>query len=154
MSSSLLPWRVDKLSEEQIKSYGLGSKSIYHADIIEELELLEKLLVDFIGADCHAMTFNNDVLFNAYPSEVYSDVFEGDIRKDMIGDVIRDRIVDDIRGNLFTYIFNRSSKKKSASICIYMFQVEPWMIEVTYDPETKEFKLQYWACKLSQYYTK
>ena len=97
-------------------------------------ESLKNMIKDFIGADCWAMSVNDEIIFNNYLDNSKS------IRAFIEESVIRDKIWKDPHENLLVYIHRR---KSNARIRIYMFYITTWTLNIDYVFSEKKFYVSY-----------
>ena len=111
----------------------------------EELELISTLtsydkicefLQNYIGADCWAVTANDEVLFNIYEQKT-------SFRQRIEDAVIRDHLTKNIHAYLLVYVLGM---KTQFVLNIYIFERDSYRLQVTYKPEndiSKGFDFKY-----------
>lgn len=90
---------------------------------------LIKFVRDVVGADCWAVTVNEEQIFNSY---VNTKTFKDHI----IDDVYRDKIIENPHSSIFVHI-NRENKDNILDI--YMFGTESYKYHIVYNAEKKEY---------------
>jgi hypothetical protein len=101
-----------ELDKSQIFYFGNNSD--------EEYAKFKEMFSDYVSADCHAITCDDEVIYNSYQ--------EKSIRDIIIDDVVRREIIDDPHV-FFCPIFRN---KKDARVIVYMFGVTPWFMACYY----------------------
>lgn len=108
-----------------------GVKKEYDGDSYIEFQ---NMIKSFLGADCWAMTVDNELIFNSYLDNSKA------IRSFIEEDLIRDKILKNPHENLLVYLHRR---KKNAQIRIYMFYEDSWTINIDYIYSEKKFYISY-----------
>jgi len=126
-----LPFEHDDMSNEYEMDF---NTFLYYAPNLdsESYEQLEKLIQTFVGADCWAVTVNNQVLFNSY--------YKKNIRNYILDDMVRDRIIENPHANLLVYLFRR---KVDTRIRLYMFGGHTWTVNIDFKAKQKVFQVSF-----------
>ena len=109
MSLPILSYKPTKINDDIKSTYNMND--------------LYEMIKEYVGADCWAMTVNDEILWNSYNenSMTFKDlILESSIRS----------IVIDNPHTLFCKIFHR---RTPAKIVIYMFGSDSWGIIINYD---------------------
>jgi hypothetical protein len=115
--------------------YDLRTYLYYSRDIDKQsYKDLENLIKDFIGSDCWAVTIDDDVIFNSYPSN------KKKIRDSIMEEMIRDKMIENPHENFLVYIHRR---RQNAKVRIYMFCGHPWTMNIDYKAEHKLFQVSF-----------
>jgi hypothetical protein len=106
--------------------------STYFIDDDNEYEMLCNFVKTYVGADCRALTINDEIIFNSY-NELTN--FKDQIHED----IIRDQIIRNPHRCLFCSIHRGI---KNGVIRIYMME-EPYLqiIEIHFDSERMTYYL-------------
>jgi hypothetical protein len=91
-----------------------------------------EFIEDVLSGDTWALTVNEEVLFNYYNLE------DKTYTQNVLDDVIRDKLIDNIHSSLFVQLFR---KHKNAEIKIYMFDTKSWAYIIQYNAENMSFKV-------------
>jgi hypothetical protein len=125
----LLEW----YDEEQNEIYDFKNKEIeVSSDDMALYTNFCEFIEDVLSSDTWAMTVNDDILFNYYNLEEKSYV------QNVLDDVIRDKLIDNIHSSLFVQLFR---KHVDAEIKIYMFDTKSWAYIIQYNSENMSFKV-------------
>lgn len=89
----------------------------------------------YVSADCHAITLDDEIIYNGYK--------EKSIRETLQEDMIRNMIIDNPH-SLFVNIFRRN---KDAHVIVYMFGNNPWFVAVYYRSELETLTIEYYKSK-------
>lgn len=111
-----------------------GVQKVYEAEDKNTYEAFQNMIKKFVGADCWAMTVNDEVIFDSYLDNSKS------IRSFIEEDVIRDKIFNNPHETLLVYLHRRNA---NARIRIYMFYSEPWTLNIEYVYLEKKFYISY-----------
>lgn len=95
-------------------------------------EKLVNLIKDLIGADCWAVTFDDEILFNEYVNK--------SIREKIEDQNIRDSITDNVHRNLLVHSVRKYANSK---IVIYMFGQNSWTVTIDYIADDCKFLLSF-----------
>ena len=95
----------------------------------DNYELLKQVFTDYIGADCWALTVNDEIIFNSYD-------LAKPLREQLIESGIRSMLYMNPHSNLLSTI-NR--KGQVAVIEIYMFESAPFKLVFNYDPTNQTY---------------
>ena len=109
---------------EPSKAYSINSKPCYDEFCMEFTEC--------VSGDCHAITVDNEILFNSYEPK--------SIRDSIQDDMIRQNIINNPHG-LFVNLFG---KKKDARVMVYMFGNKPWFLGVYFDASKEILRVEYY----------
>jgi len=116
--------------------------STYFIDDDNEYEMLCNFVKTYVGADCRALTINDEIIFNSY-NELTN--FKDQIHED----ILRDQIIRNPHRSLFCSIHRvikdketRELVRKNGVIRIYMME-EPHLqiIEIHFDSERMTYYL-------------
>lgn len=128
-TKEMLP-KVDLVYDTEIDDI----KKEYFFSNTQSYQELQNMIKDYVGADCWAITVNDEIVFNSYLDN------SKHIRRFIEEDVIRDKILEDPHGNLLVYIHRR---KANARIRIYMLNIYSWTINIDYVFNEKKFLISY-----------
>jgi hypothetical protein len=107
---------------------------------------LIKLIEECVGADCWALTVDDQIVFNSYP-EVHERDHPRSIRQEILEKMIRDSIDSDVHGNLLVHLFRRdkncANPLATRRIRIYMFREDAWTMNIDYKPIHKVFQVSF-----------
>ena len=81
-------------------------------------EFIEKFL-EFVSEDCHAISVDDEIIYNSYESK--------SIRDTILDTIILHKIIDD-PNSLFTPFF----KKNKGKVILYMMGNTPWFVAIYY----------------------
>ena len=118
---------LPKIEYTQLKapfSYSVDSKPCYD-------EFCQEFIA-CVSGDCHAITVNDEILYNSYESK--------SIRETLQDDMIREKIIENPH-SLFVNLFR---KKENAHVIIYMLGKTPWFLAVYYHDEMRLLTLEYY----------
>ena len=102
--------------------------------------ILTEFIGELVGADCRALMVDGEILFNSYDKNM--------LLKDIImGDVIRDKIIDDAHSSLLFHLAQTNRTQTCNIICIYMFGNQSWMAQIAckFIPEL-EYEISFYKC--------
>jgi len=107
----------------------------YTSDIDKQsYQQFQKIIQDFVGADCWALTVDDNIVFNSFPEN------ENDIRTEITDDLIRDKIIENPHGSLLVHLIRRN---RNARIRIYMFCSYSWTMNIDYKASHKVFQISF-----------
>ena len=115
--------------------YDLDTYLYYTRDIDMESYLkLTKLVSEFVGSDCWAVSVNDEVLFDSYNDHLKS------YTKRILEDVVRNQVIEDPHHSIFVHFIRCA---KDADMRIYMFRDRPWTMNINYRANCKVFRLSF-----------
>ena len=95
-------------------SYSISNAEQYH-ELCSELE-------EYIGADCHAFTIDNEVIFNSFEEELS---FANQLKQDIYRDYLT--------RNIHSYLLCKINRRNRVTVFkIYMFRTNSYIVEVTF----------------------
>ena len=97
----------------------------------DDLDKIYEVISDLVGADCWAVTVDNDILYNQYDSEKT-------IRDRIIDGMVRDQIIKTPHARLLVHLFRA---RKPAVVNIYMFGqgANSGVYQIKWYPKEKQF---------------
>jgi hypothetical protein len=99
----------------------------------EDYKLLNTILSDLIESDCHAVTVDNEIVYNGFDIENMSFI-------DSINEkLIRNRLISNIHSSLLIKIHRN---KNDCIIRIFMFSEQTWFVEAKYVHEYELYILK------------
>lgn len=109
------------------------SKTYYVDDGTTSYSEFRKEFADWVSADCHAITLDDEIIYNSYkPMSVRETLLDGIIRTSII----------EYPHSLFVNIFR---KGQDARVVIYMFSLDcPWFVLVKYTANQKMLTVEYY----------
>ena len=107
---------------------------IYPIDT-DKYQTFLKIFQEYVSSDCHAILFNDELLYNTYEDKSMKATLEEH--------VLRNAIIEDTHF-LFVHSFR---KKHPARAVIYMFGDTPYFVIAEYNPELHEMSLSYYKSK-------
>lgn len=114
--------------EEVLKYFPVDTPRVYNSENHDEYSNFLKIVKEFVGADCWALDIDGQVVFNNYNHELsYTDL--------LLSGMKRDTIIDNPH-NLFVHIHR---KGKDATIQIFMFQSNSYMLQIDYKAAEKTY---------------
>jgi hypothetical protein len=105
---------------------------LYYIDDKKQYADFKKEFIDYVSADCHAITLDDEILYNSYNDK--------SVRERLQDDMIRDKIMENPH-SLFVNIFR---KRRDARVIIYMFGTYPWFIAIYYNSARNLLTVEYY----------
>jgi len=134
---SLTPQILEIISNNKEELLPLWiTKNIYAISDIynkEDYKILNTILSDLIQSDCHAVTVDNEVVYNGFNIEQMS------FRESINEKLIRDILISNIHSSLLIKIHRN---KKDSIIRIFMFSENTWYVEAKYVHEYELYILK------------
>lgn len=97
---------------------------------------LEHLIRDFVNADCWAITYGDEILYNTYTQETRP------TRESIINDMVRDTIIKSPRSSLLVHV---ARQNRPTVIRIWMHRSNRYVLQLHYDPATEKFRASMYA---------
>lgn len=116
--------KIEYYEKHRPRTYYIDDEKHY-ADFQEEIQT-------YVGADCHAITFDDEILYNSYT--------EKSIRERLEDDLIRDKIISNPHA-LFVNLFKKGA---NAKVVLYMFGKYPWFVAIYYNAERNLIDVEYY----------
>jgi len=91
--------------------------------------------ITYVSADCHAITLDNEIIYNGYK--------EKSIRETLQEDMIRNMIIENPH-SLFVNIFRKNT---DAHVIVYMFSDNPWFVAIYYRSDLETLTIEYYKSK-------
>lgn len=108
--------------------YDNAPARIYHTEVGHEYEQFLDEFEDHLGADCWALTVNEEIIINSYHEH-------RPLREKLMDKIIRDAIL----GEPHSLFVNINRSHVNTRIIVYMFQRDPWFLVIDYDPAAKTY---------------
>jgi hypothetical protein len=119
--------KIEYTEKHASKTYILNDSNDYSKFKEEFLE--------YVSADCHAITLNDEIIYNGYK--------EKSVKETLQEDMIRNMIIENPH-SLFVNIFR---KNKDAHVIVYMFGNNPWFVAVYYKSDLDILTIEYYKSK-------
>jgi hypothetical protein len=131
--SSLPNCSIPMPEEEVLKHFfPAGTLRAFRTNNKEEYPKLMELATEYIGADCWALTVNDEIIFNSY--ETYQK--EGTFNQDILNDIKHDAISDAPHRYLLCKINN---SLVDIDVNIYMFGTDSYKLNIHYSAAEKTY---------------
>ena len=127
------PANFAKHSLPKIEYNEMHPSKTYAYNDAEQYEEFQEEFLNYVTGDCHAITLNDEVLYNSYDDK--------SVREQLQEDMIRDKIMDRPH-SLFVKLFRTDEK---ARVIVYLFGQNPWFVAIHYEPGS--LKMEYYKSK-------
>lgn len=117
---------IEYIEKAPSKTYYVAGRSASYSEFCKEF-------TEIVGADCHAITIDDEIIYNSYkPTSVRARLLDGIVRSSII----------EYPHTLFVNIFR---KGQDARVVVYMFSVDcPWFVVVKYTANQETLTVEYY----------
>jgi hypothetical protein len=126
------PLNYSEYSLPKIEYTELQKSKTYYFGDPEEYNEFKALFTEYVSADCHAITCDDQVVYNCYQEKLLRDI--------ILDDILRREIIDDPHV-LFCPILRN---KKDARVIVYLFGDTPWFMACYYTASIDIMTVEYY----------
>lgn len=119
--------KIEYYEKRPAKSYALGTEE--YGEFLKEFQM-------YIGGDCHAITLNDEIIYNTYENKSVREILQDGL--------IRDKIIE----NPHSLFVNIIRKSENARVIVYMFGKTPWFLATYYNSVMKMITLEYYNSQI------